>query len=184
AARSRPRPADHEQRGPRPPRSERRGAGPLAALGPDDAGAARHRPALPGPPSPGGALHGLRRRPRPGPQGRRAPPHPPAHRPVEGRLLRLRRLRPALLAGDPLGAHRGRSRRRRGTVSQVRRLAVNLGLSVAVSFLFLGALEGLARVFETRRVPPPPVADYIWDWSEKMPGAVYAMKPEAAGWPA
>jgi len=68
-------------------------------------------------------------------------------------------------------------------VSRARRLAVNLGLSAAVSLLFLGGLEGLARLFETRRAAPPPVADYIWDWSEKMPGEFYTMKSEAAGWP-
>jgi HEAT repeat protein/lysophospholipase L1-like esterase len=27
------------------------------------------------------------------------------------------------------------------------------------------------------------VADYIWDWSEKMPGQFYTMKTEAIGWP-
>jgi HEAT repeat protein/lysophospholipase L1-like esterase len=27
------------------------------------------------------------------------------------------------------------------------------------------------------------VADYIWDWSEKMPGDFYTMKSEAVGWP-
>ena len=68
-------------------------------------------------------------------------------------------------------------------MSRARRLAVNLGLSLAVSVLFLGALEGFARVFEARRPAPPPVADYIWDWSEKMAGEFYTMKSEAAGWP-
>ncbi len=68
-------------------------------------------------------------------------------------------------------------------MSRARRLAVNLGLSVAVSLLFLGGLEGLARLLEPRRPAPPPVADYIWDWSEKMPGDFYTMKSEAVGWP-
>ncbi len=68
-------------------------------------------------------------------------------------------------------------------MSRARRLAANLGLSAAVTLVFLGALEGLARLFEARRPAPPPVADYIWDWSEKMPGDFYTMKSEAVGWP-
>ena len=68
-------------------------------------------------------------------------------------------------------------------MSRPRRLAANLGLSVAVTLVFLGALEGAARLFEARRPAPPPVADYIWDWSEKMPGDFYTMKSEAVGWP-
>jgi HEAT repeat protein len=68
-------------------------------------------------------------------------------------------------------------------VSRPRRLAANLGLSVAVTLVFLGALEGVARLFDARRPAPPPVADYIWDWSEKMPGDFYTMKSEAVGWP-
>lgn len=68
-------------------------------------------------------------------------------------------------------------------MSRPRRLAINLGLSAAVSLLFLAGLEGFARLFEAPRAAPPPVADYIWDWSEKMPGEFYTMKSEAAGWP-
>ena len=68
-------------------------------------------------------------------------------------------------------------------MSRARSLAVNLGLSLAASLLFAGALEGLARMIEARRPAPPPVAEYIWDWSEKMPGGFYTMKSEAAGWP-
>jgi hypothetical protein len=68
-------------------------------------------------------------------------------------------------------------------VSRVRSLAVNITLSVLVSVLFVGALEGLARLLEARRPAPPPVADYIWDWSDKMPGDFYTMKSEAVGWP-
>ncbi len=68
-------------------------------------------------------------------------------------------------------------------MSRPRRLAANLGLSVAVTLVFLGGLEGVARLFEARRPAPPPVADYIWDWSEKMPGDFYTMRSEAVGWP-
>ena len=52
-----------------------------------------------------------------------------------------------------------------------------------MSALFVGALEGVARLFEVLRPAPPPVADYIWDWSDKMPGDFYTMKSEAVGWP-
>ena len=52
-----------------------------------------------------------------------------------------------------------------------------------MSALFLGALEATARLFEPPRPARPPVADYIWDWSEKMPGDFYTMKTEAVGWP-
>jgi HEAT repeat protein len=70
-----------------------------------------------------------------------------------------------------------------GPAGRLRGLAVNLALGVAVSALFLGALEGAARFFEARRPAPPGVADYIWDWSAKMPGDFYTMPSEAAGWP-
>ena len=68
-------------------------------------------------------------------------------------------------------------------MSRVRPLAVNLALSVLVSAFFVGALEGVARLLEARRPAPPPVADYIWDWSDKMPGDFYTMKSDAVGWP-
>jgi HEAT repeat protein len=68
-------------------------------------------------------------------------------------------------------------------VSRVRPLAVNLALSALVSALLVGVLEGVARLLEARRPAPPPVADYIWDWSDKMPGDFYTMKSEAVGWP-
>ena len=54
-----------------------------------------------------------------------------------------------------------------------RELAVNLTLAVAVSVLFLAALEGGARLVEKRRPARPEVADYIWDWNDKMPGGFY-----------
>jgi len=68
-------------------------------------------------------------------------------------------------------------------VSRIRSLATNLALGVLVSAVFAGTLEGLARLLEARRPAPPPVADYIWDWSDKMPGDFYTMKSEAVGWP-
>ncbi len=68
-------------------------------------------------------------------------------------------------------------------MSRIRSLATNLALGVLVSAVFAGTLEGLARLLEARRPAPPPVADYIWDWSDKMPGDFYTMKSEAVGWP-
>jgi hypothetical protein len=67
----------------------------------------------------------------------------------------------------------------------VKRLLVNVGLSVGVSLLFLGVLEGVARLFDTDTNEPVDrqVADYIWDWDEKMPGGFYVMRSEAVGWP-
>ncbi len=65
----------------------------------------------------------------------------------------------------------------------MRRLLVNLSLSLAVSVALLVLVEGGARLVERRRPPRPEVADYIWDWDDKMPGGFYVMKSEAAGWP-
>ena len=66
-----------------------------------------------------------------------------------------------------------------------RTLLANAALSVVTTVVFLGALEGGARVVERRRPPKPrpEVADYIWDWDDKMPGGFYVMKSDAAGWP-
>ncbi len=66
-----------------------------------------------------------------------------------------------------------------------RGVLVNLGLSLGVSLVMLGLLEGGARFVERRRParPAAPVADYIWDWDDKMPGGFYVMKSDAAGWP-
>jgi HEAT repeat protein/lysophospholipase L1-like esterase len=64
-----------------------------------------------------------------------------------------------------------------------RGLLVNLALSLGASALFLALLEGGARVFEKRRPPRPQVADYIWDWDDKMPGGFYVMKFDGVGWP-
>ena len=61
-------------------------------------------------------------------------------------------------------------------------LLANLLLSLFASGFFLGALEVLARLLEAKR-PAPRVADYIWNWDEKMPGGFYTMRSEAVGWP-
>ena len=62
-------------------------------------------------------------------------------------------------------------------------LAQNLGLAAAVSLLFLGALELVARLFDAPAPAAAPVADYIWDWREKMEGDFYVIHSEAVGWP-
>ena len=54
---------------------------------------------------------------------------------------------------------------------------------MGASVLFLAALEGGARLVEKRRPPRPEVADYIWDWDDKMPGGFYVMKSDGVGWP-
>jgi len=64
-----------------------------------------------------------------------------------------------------------------------RELATNLALGVGVSVLFLAALESASRLVEARRPPRPEVADYIWDWDDKMPGGFYVMKSDGVGWP-
>jgi HEAT repeat protein/lysophospholipase L1-like esterase len=64
-----------------------------------------------------------------------------------------------------------------------RGLVANLGLSLAVAAVFLAALEGSARLLEKRQPPEREIADYIWDWDDKMPGGFYVMRSEAAGWP-
>jgi HEAT repeat protein/lysophospholipase L1-like esterase len=60
---------------------------------------------------------------------------------------------------------------------------VNVALSIGVTAALLAGLEGGARLIEKRRAPPREVADYIWDWDDKMPGGFYVMKSDAAGWP-
>ncbi len=64
-----------------------------------------------------------------------------------------------------------------------RELAANLALGVGVSALFLALLEGGARLAEKKRPPRPEVADYIWDWDDKMPGGFYVMRSDGVGWP-
>ena len=64
----------------------------------------------------------------------------------------------------------------------MKRLLVNLSLSLVVSVAFLAGLEGLARLLEEPRAERE-VAGYLWDWDVKMPGGFYVMKSEAVGWP-
>ena len=64
-----------------------------------------------------------------------------------------------------------------------RGLLVNIGLSVTSAVVFLAVLEGASRLVERSRPPRRPVADYIWDWDDMMPGGFYVMKSDAAGWP-
>ena len=64
-----------------------------------------------------------------------------------------------------------------------RGLVVNVALSSASASASSALLEGTARLVERRRPPRAEVADYIWDWDEKMPGGFYVMKTDAAGWP-
>jgi HEAT repeat protein/lysophospholipase L1-like esterase len=66
---------------------------------------------------------------------------------------------------------------------KAREVATNLGLAVGVGTLFLLVLEGGARLVEKRRPPRREVADYIWDWDDKMPGGFYVMKSDGVGWP-
>jgi len=61
-------------------------------------------------------------------------------------------------------------------------LVGNLALGLAVSALFLGGLEALARLREARR-PARPIASYIWDWEEKWSGDFYSVGSGAVGWP-
>ena len=64
-----------------------------------------------------------------------------------------------------------------------RALLVNLALSLGTALVFLAVLEGAARLVEKPRPAKAEVADYIWDWDDKMPGGFYVMKSDAAGWP-
>ncbi len=64
-----------------------------------------------------------------------------------------------------------------------RDLAAKLALALGASALFLALLEGVARLVEKRRQARAEVADYIWDWDDKMPGGFYVMKSDGVGWP-
>ncbi len=66
---------------------------------------------------------------------------------------------------------------------RARALLANVALSLGATVAFLALLEGGARLVERRKPPRPQVADYIWDWDEKMPGGFYVMKSDGAGWP-
>src|SRR6185295_5386299 len=121
--------------------------------------------------------HGLRRCARGRAEGQRQLPDPAPHRAVEGRVLDLRALWPAVLGRDALGAHRRPASRRQGgvtgTTPRRQSLATNLGLGLAVSALLLLGLEWIARAFEPKRASRP-VASYIWDWQEKWSGDFYS----------
>jgi HEAT repeat protein/lysophospholipase L1-like esterase len=66
--------------------------------------------------------------------------------------------------------------------TRLRGLAQNLALSLIVTTLFLGALEGIARLVERRR-PPVQAEDYIWDWQKRWDGDFYTMRSDSIGWP-
>lgn len=61
-------------------------------------------------------------------------------------------------------------------------LAVNLLLSLTVTVLFAGSLEGVARWREERH-PAPAVEDYLWDWEQKWDGDFYTIRSDVNGWP-
>ena len=63
------------------------------------------------------------------------------------------------------------------------RLLPNVLLSLAVTVLFAGGLEAVARLLESREPSAPPVADYISDWEQKWQGEFYIMQSSAVGWP-
>jgi HEAT repeat protein/lysophospholipase L1-like esterase len=64
----------------------------------------------------------------------------------------------------------------------VRRLLGNLLLSVTVSVLLLGGLEGASRLLE-ERAPRPERADYLWDWEARWEGDFYTLASDESGWP-
>jgi HEAT repeat protein/lysophospholipase L1-like esterase len=64
-----------------------------------------------------------------------------------------------------------------------RGLVVNVALARASSAVVLAALESAARLLERPRPPRREVADYIWDWDDKMPGGFYVMESDGVGWP-
>jgi HEAT repeat protein/lysophospholipase L1-like esterase len=58
----------------------------------------------------------------------------------------------------------------------------NVLLALSVSLLFLGVLEGAARLWEARH-PRAPVADYLWDWEKMWDGDFYTVRADVNGWP-
>ncbi len=58
----------------------------------------------------------------------------------------------------------------------------NLLLSLVVTVVFLGGLEGFFR-WREHRVRRPPVADYIWDWQQKWDDDFYTIRSDVNGWP-
>ena len=113
-------------------------------------------------------------------EGGRPPPHPAPHGALEGRVLRLRGVRPALLAGHALGADREDTAAGGGGLK--RGLFVNLALASRPSSSSRFS-RGPRGSWRGRGPPKAEVADYIWDWDEKMPGGFYVTKSDAAGWP-
>jgi len=65
---------------------------------------------------------------------------------------------------------------------RIGRLLPNALLSVAVTALLFGGLEGLCRVLEARR-PPARVAEYIWDWEKMWEDDFYTVGTDGFGWP-
>ncbi len=61
-------------------------------------------------------------------------------------------------------------------------LVASVLLSLTVIALFLGLLEGGARLAERRR-PAAPVAAYIWDWEQMWESDFYRIRSEVNGWP-
>jgi HEAT repeat protein/lysophospholipase L1-like esterase len=62
------------------------------------------------------------------------------------------------------------------------KLIPNLVLSVGVTALLLGGLEGTCRLLERLR-PAPPKAPYLWDWEERWEDEFYTVGPAGTGWP-
>lgn len=68
-------------------------------------------------------------------------------------------------------------------IAAVRRLLANLTLSLVSLGLFVALIEGGARWVESRQPPPPPRAEYIWDWEEQWEDDFYTLASDEAGWP-
>ena len=64
----------------------------------------------------------------------------------------------------------------------MRRLLGNLILSLTVSVLLLGSLEGVSRLLEERK-PQPERAEYLWDWEAQWEGDFYTLASDESGWP-
>jgi len=69
-----------------------------------------------------------------------------------------------------------------GRWSRLSPLAVNLALSLAVTVLFVGAAELLARRLEKPRLPLDP-ADATMDWEKDWGGDFYVIRSASPGWP-
>jgi HEAT repeat protein/lysophospholipase L1-like esterase len=67
-------------------------------------------------------------------------------------------------------------------MSPRRALLLNVLLSLTVTLVFAGLLEGVCRLYEKRHSRPA-VEDYIWDWKEKWQGDFYTIRSEVNGWP-